>query len=100
MLADPNAALRNLLAAAVPHPTSPPLRVGSVVRWHSTRTSGLGQIAAVNADDTVTVRTWLPARTVTVTVPTARVTPLPHLTTMVDQAAATAARATPQSEAL
>lgn len=80
MLTDPNAALRNLLAVASPHPTSPPLSVGAVVRWRSTRTTGLGQIAALNADGTVTVRTWLPCRTVTVTVPTDRVTPLPHLT--------------------
>lgn len=82
-MTDPNAALRNLLAAREPHPPSPPLRVGSVVRWHSTRTAGLGQIAAVNAAGTVTVRTWLPARTVTVTVPTHAVTPLPHLTTLI-----------------
>jgi hypothetical protein len=87
VLADPNAPLRNLLAAAVPHPPSPPLRVGSAVRWHSTRTCGLGQIAALHADGTATVRTWLPARTVTVTVPTARLCPLPHLTTLIESEA-------------
>lgn len=87
MLTDPNAALRNLLAVATPQPPSPPLSIGSVVRWRSTRTTGLGQIAALNPDSTVTVRTWLPSRTVTVTVPTDRVTPLPHLTTAITREA-------------
>ena len=64
------------------NPTAPPdLPPGMVVRWHTTRSVGLGQIDHVT-DGTVTIRPWLPTKSKEITTTPDRVTPLRDLTAL------------------
>jgi hypothetical protein len=61
------------------HPDLPP---GMVVRWHTARSVGLGQIDRHNADGSVTIRPWLPTKSKEITTTPDRVTPLRDLTAL------------------
>lgn len=53
---------------------------GSVVRWRTSRTVGLGQIDRIDPDGTVTIRPWLPTKSKEVSTHIDRVVLLRELT--------------------
>lgn len=64
---------------------------GAVVRWRTRSSIGIGQIADIAPDGSVTVRAWLPTRSKEITTTLDRITLLPALHEATRQATNTAA---------
>lgn len=71
------------------NPTSIP--AGTVVRWRTDRTCGIGQYHRTDPDGTCIVRAFLPTRSKEVRTTPDMLTPLPELTEDVARAATVAA---------
>ena len=68
------------------------LQPGSVVRWRTARTAGIGQYVRSEPDGTAIVRAFLPTLSKEIRTPTAMLTPLPDLDAHIRQAASLAGR--------
>lgn len=60
--------------------THPALEQGTVVRWRTSRTAGIGQLERIDPDGTAHVRAWLPTRSHTIRTAAGQLTVLPELT--------------------
>lgn len=66
------------------------LQPGTVVRWRTGRTAGIGQYAGTDPDGNAIVRAWLPTRSKVITTTPDMLTVLPDLTEDVQRAATVA----------
>lgn len=68
-----------------------PIQPGTVVRWRTSRTAGVGQLERLDPDGTAIVRAWLPTRSHMIRTAVDRLTVLPELTEELQRATSVAA---------